>query len=117
VQIEVGKYYRTRDGRMVGPMEWDTHEKWPWDVNGTAQLWDNEGKCDEGSNFDLIAEWTDEPAVASFRESQGGEIVSTATGETVATIHAGAMMSSEYRRAVKAVFYALEREFNPPPAT
>lgn len=54
MQIEAGKYYRTRDGRKVGPIR-------PWE--GVLHEW----AVGDGSNLegfdsgDLIAEWTDGP--------------------------------------------------------
>lgn len=69
LKIEAGKYYRTRDGRKVGPMVRPAKpDEYPW--HGTGPL----GNCiwyrSEGGKFhgpimqnalDLIAEWTDEP--------------------------------------------------------
>ena len=65
MQLEVGKYYRTRDGRKVGPMyktgsedknmEFDDGSGNGWTKHGT---WLN--TCQ--NERDLIAEWTDEPA-------------------------------------------------------
>jgi hypothetical protein len=69
MKIEVGKYYKTRDGRKVGPMKYCEHDKWPWDVQGTSELWDKNGKSDEGLELDLIAEWQ--------------EPVPTLSGETI----------------------------------
>ena len=64
MQLEVGKYYKTRDGRKVGPIRsykdydgqyhWDDSED-SFDINGINLS----GECPEE---DLIAEWTDEPA-------------------------------------------------------
>ena len=51
MKIEEGKYYRTRDGRKVGPM------RSAWTPNGT-QWWFKDG---DKTKLDLIAEWTDEP--------------------------------------------------------
>lgn len=64
MQIENGKYYRTRDGRKVGPMVADGSKFW---MNGKNALTDPEWS-DDGTNFypfseecdDLIAEWADE---------------------------------------------------------
>ena len=63
MQIEAGKYYRTRDGRKVGPMERDKVDGKDWrEKDNSARLWYDDGTrwiCDEDS--DLIAEWVDEP--------------------------------------------------------
>lgn len=64
--IETGKFYRTRDGRKVGPATARTGELYsdgPWRLDGWN--YDNDGIC---SNLggrdpkDLIAEWVDDPA-------------------------------------------------------
>lgn len=69
MKIEEGKFYRTRDGRKVGPMREDSegdfdvqeHE----DMDLLVQLWRKDGKVwnEKGGESDhyLIAEWTDEP--------------------------------------------------------
>ena len=64
ITIEAGKYYKTRDGRKVGPME-GVCFKW---VEGAAGVtdpeWDNDGSYRYGYTTrcdDLIAEWTDTP--------------------------------------------------------
>ncbi|WP_374833975.1 hypothetical protein [Paenochrobactrum pullorum] len=58
--IEAGKYYRTRDGRKVGPMEnvglyWDAP-----DVDDSCYENGRQWQC-EDTVHDLIAEWVDEP--------------------------------------------------------
>jgi hypothetical protein len=68
MQIEVGKYYRTRDGRKVGPAEHnDTNDAsdYPWNVpwSGSFYAYDTNGKSCLGNGHredDLIAEWTDD---------------------------------------------------------
>lgn len=69
MQIEVGKYYRTRDGRKVGPIrqyEDDTEFFDIHDIAGTTEsgwIWDETGiELGKNRDIDLIAEWTDEPA-------------------------------------------------------
>ena len=65
--IEAGKFYRTRDGRRVGPME-------PWPLGGwhadrapvplNGGLWNDNGMAwfdNSKDSPDLIAEWVDEP--------------------------------------------------------
>ncbi len=64
--IETGKFYRTRDGRKVGPATARTGGlggDGPWRLDGWN--YDNDGICSNlgGRNDkDLIAEWVDEPA-------------------------------------------------------
>jgi len=51
--IEAGKYYKTRDGRKVGPM------------CGMISKWNNDGTCRRACDTrcdELIAEWIDTPA-------------------------------------------------------
>lgn len=72
LKIEVGKYYRTRDGRKVGPMALgkDADEtSYPWTNLGQNELgrWSCDGEdgetCMAGeTDGDLIAEWRDQPA-------------------------------------------------------
>lgn len=65
--IEAGKFYRTRDGRKVGPME-------PWPLGGwhadrapvplNGGLWNDNGTAwfdNSEDSPDLIAEWVDKP--------------------------------------------------------
>lgn len=69
--IEAGKYYRTRDGRKVGPMEkwhlggWHA-DRAPVPLNGG--LWNDSGTAWFDNSNDspaLIAEWVDETVVAT----------------------------------------------------
>lgn len=63
VKLEVGKYYKTRDGRKVGPMKsyksfMDMH---PFESD--KMLWTREGVAYQGSepDQDIVAEWPDDP--------------------------------------------------------
>ena len=65
MQIEAGKYYRTRDGRKVGPM---AQSEWPEcaRIEGQGGLWNWDGSPHFPFNEDLdsphlIAEWTEAP--------------------------------------------------------
>lgn len=64
IKLEVGKFYRTRDGRKVGPIMMDNHVRYPAkDPEGTA--WTANGffyDPDQPHHLDLIAEWPDQPA-------------------------------------------------------
>jgi len=70
LKIEAGKFYRTRDGRKVGPMRDDWfNAEWRFHVSsgaGTGLLWNAEGKNYLGmeTNSDLVAEWTSSCAAA-----------------------------------------------------
>ena len=64
MQIEAGKYYRTRDGRKAGPAvkrhdgEYGLSVPWP----EGDYFYSSDGKsCLGYRSDDLIAEWTDEP--------------------------------------------------------
>ncbi len=63
MQIEEGKYYKTRDGRKVGPrLVWNEGSAWPWsdhEADGT-DIWDDNGRSDytETPN-DLLEEWAE----------------------------------------------------------
>lgn len=67
LQIEEGKFYITRDGRKVGPIQEQGHKEWPFDLNHFKQrdleddlactLWDKNGKSVDKSNLDLISEY------------------------------------------------------------
>ncbi|WP_435654991.1 hypothetical protein [Brucella pituitosa] len=70
LKIEAGKYYRTRDGRKVGPMRRYVHRDDLFDVVGGgvfgASLWRGNGTAvEEEDAIDLIAEWVDEPVKAA----------------------------------------------------
>ena len=65
LQIEAGKYYRTRDGRKVGPMVFDsdTITEYVWDDKATSRSYDSSGRQygdSLQSDWDLIAEWRDD---------------------------------------------------------
>lgn len=62
LKLEEGKYYRTRDGRKVGPMQFygAGYQLLFCCVNGLERFWRECGKhhfgCDE---IDLVAEWAE----------------------------------------------------------
>ncbi|MGO8211883.1 ribosomal protein L7/L12 [Rhizobium ruizarguesonis] len=66
--ITAGKFYKTRDGRKVGPLRtWPDLDGNPYpdrlcEAHGDGRYWmlDGKGVCAD----DLIAEWVDEPATA-----------------------------------------------------
>ena len=64
LKIEAGKYYRTRDGRKVGPMERDEVDGKDWrEKDNGAHLWYDDGSSwSDDCERDLIAEWQDQPA-------------------------------------------------------
>lgn len=75
MKIEVGKYYRTRDGRKVGPVGWDIGRSVFYDGQmfylSCGLAWDRP------RSEDLIAEWTYTPKVGKLAEigAQVGDMV------------------------------------------
>ncbi|OKP79804.1 hypothetical protein BTE77_06860 [Ensifer adhaerens] len=65
--IQQGKFYKTRDGRKVGPMEERCEScgtEYVWHHDRGRRIYKADGtNYDPGAN-DLIAEWVDEPVVA-----------------------------------------------------
>ena len=66
MKLEVGKYYRTRNGLRIGPCQpHDGTDDWQFNVPLPcgAERWHREDGESIGTDaFDIIAEWTDEPA-------------------------------------------------------
>jgi len=63
MKIEVGKYYRRRDGQKVGPMARSGCNNFPWHQSGLYMTFKDNGRrfdCQEHPT-DLIAEWTEAP--------------------------------------------------------
>ncbi|UNY40268.1 hypothetical protein KLEP181_gp37 [Paracoccus phage vB_PmaP_KLEP18-1] len=73
LKLEVGKFYRTRDGRKVGPMKenQELNDPWPFKIEIGGRFWRAYNKDGEGTGAyypddldpasDLIAEWDDAP--------------------------------------------------------
>lgn len=77
LQIEEGKFYRTRDGRKVGPMRLtapDRRSEFPWTdaprrtiVDGFVRDWRADGVFHPhkpGHGADIVAEWADEQDIS-----------------------------------------------------
>ena len=95
--VRAGRYYKTRDGRKVGPMLDFGNETWLdfgneiWHVksggNFGGSLWRGDGTVImEGNAADLVAEWT-EPTVAKAKfeianDSGGWDVIGGLTGLT-----------------------------------
>src|SRR5690606_20656670 len=58
MKSEVGKYYKTLDGRKVGPITWNG-ENFGINFNSTYHS-DGRASKDQESSIDLISEWLDE---------------------------------------------------------
>ncbi|MBZ9659819.1 hypothetical protein LB523_12255 [Mesorhizobium sp. ESP-6-4] len=65
LRIEAGKFYKTRDGRKVGPME-PEDDGWTGDHGRRMYLTNGERyfSFDRGGDDQLIAEWQDKPVAA-----------------------------------------------------
>ena len=66
MKLEVGKYYRTRDGRKVGPLESsDYGDAGGYYIEGYGLIKPDGrfgyGSCVFNPDLDLVAEWVDEP--------------------------------------------------------
>lgn len=65
MRIEEGKFYRTREGRKVGPVRATDNSFWPMECGGT--WWRANGESCEGSmarmypRNDIISEWIESP--------------------------------------------------------
>lgn len=66
MKIEAGKYYKTRDGRKVGPIENRKREDaehpfiWNWPDGRGNRIYKPDGTNYSDRNDDLISEWQDE---------------------------------------------------------
>lgn len=74
MQIELGKYYCTRDGQKVGPMcHPEPSSRYGWNTPGLRRgRWDIDGEDGEATGWgkpsggDLIAEWVDTPDLTAI---------------------------------------------------
>lgn len=68
LKIQSGRFYRTRDGRKVGPMVLDEVDGLHWKQDGTGgPLWSPSGlRWFHDPDRDIIAEWAEEPEAAHF---------------------------------------------------
>ena len=65
MQIEIGKYYKTRDGQKVGPIRGCLD---CYDYEGSVGAFTESGMSLYGCDIDLIAEWIDKPVTGTLRE-------------------------------------------------
>lgn len=63
LKLEVGKFYRSRDGLKVGPMRSTNSLAWHKFTDGHLSYGANGGCLSTGAPFDgdLIAEWSEAP--------------------------------------------------------
>lgn len=73
MKIEEGKFYKTRDGRKVGPMvRWcdDFQARRPWSTSkgyDTSPCWGDHGDTAISDNV-IVSEWTEDGPVRTRRE-------------------------------------------------
>lgn len=79
MQIEAGKFYRTRDGQKIGPMcHPEPDSRYGWNIPGLRRgRWDIDGEDGEATGWgkssggDLIAEWIDTPDLTAIKTPFG----------------------------------------------
>lgn len=85
MKIESGKYYRTRDGRKVGPMEHYSGGQDGFSFCCGGSTYNSYGGYYSlgASVHDLIAEWTEEPEQGTLKELnvQPGDVVECLSDE------------------------------------
>jgi len=91
VKLEVGKYYKTREGKKVGPAEHNDCIPYPFNVphGGRFMGYASDGKlCLDDIKYrdhDIIAEWSDAPAspvrTVTRKEIVPGEYGKVGVGE------------------------------------
>ncbi|TIL38562.1 hypothetical protein [Mesorhizobium sp.] len=76
LRIEAGKFYKTRDGRKVGPVKHYDHFTDGYAYEAEFGLWVNACGKNQGSAHgnDLIAEWQDAPVVAEAKFKVGDRV-------------------------------------------
>lgn len=69
LNIQAGKFYKTRDGRKVGPYQHVFSDIWRVGVDHSTAVYEDGTTSRSGveHNNDLIAEWVDEPAKPKFK--------------------------------------------------
>ena len=87
LKLEVGKYYKTRDGRKVGPMKNSYHTAgyYCWHTisgNCNSNLWNEDGCSGSACEADLISEWPAAPT-GPVRTVTRKEIVPGVYGDVV----------------------------------
>ena len=100
VKIEAGKFYRTRDGRKVGPMARnysgfyeDSH---PWRDPNSRHTFKSDGTYGIGqhstSGDDLVAEWPDEPTAQRDTPKILGDMTDAEIGALVRAERQGSVI-------------------------
>lgn len=102
IKLEVGKYYRTRDGRKVGPMRNDAGLiRYPWDCDNTRHFYNNIGSADDGPKYDLIAEWVDDVPAAAGAHNRYARTINGATVDVYDILRAFNVTCPATQHAIK----------------
>lgn len=89
MKLEVGKYYKTRDGRKVGPMEQSYLNHYPFSgkLHRESERWLENGRYynHRESNLDLVEEWKDCPKLwgKMTDEEKGALLLAHQEGKTI----------------------------------
>lgn len=110
MKIEVGKYYRTRDGRKVGPIGYNPNITNYGKFFSGETFWDEFGRLYQATketDHDLIAEWT-EPETGTLAELdvKPGDVVewfNTSVVNPMEVISASIITSGAFEGQVEAV--------------
>lgn len=119
MQIEAGKFYRARDGQKVGPMR-STKENYPWagpltneENRADCAGFNDDGSCPHISQYDLIAEWTDEPVGhasypgMSVRDWFAGQSIASVIALAIKTVEDGTESRSLGEKDIAEAAYAM----------
>lgn len=113
--IETGKFYRTRDGRKVGPVGPNEGglQGYPWqDDSSWSDCWTADGRYYEDvvdSVHDLIAEWADEPAAPVA-------VAATASNDNFLDSLIGKAFTTKVKSRVNPAIVCLVEDGQPKPA-
>jgi hypothetical protein len=124
VKIEAGKFYRTRDGRKVGPMvrHAPAHDdmvrgnEWPWTAPEYPVSWREDGTQSftpgEDRDIDLVTEWTEGPVRTVTKKEivpgvYGEVAVVGPIGASRANVCVNGNLSAAQLRAAAATFLEL----------
>ncbi len=89
MKLEVGKYYKTRDGRKVGPMKVDGAGLWSGNIDGVDTGYNSRGRFGQISgslpNWQRKQEWLDQDIIAEWSDDQPkGPTLSSETIDSIA---------------------------------
>ena len=95
-KIEAGRYYKTRDGRKVGPMQVFGHNNDRLrEAIGDGRFWMFDGKGH--GDHDLIAEWSDAPVASATGAAATGRGCAAAEVDNQRDEYGGAASESKFK--------------------